>query len=161
MKLAVIGMLLYVVMVTHYKGNRQSVIGCLSKENDTMPLLPCVRIVCLMYYIKDRTADGEEFCNFIELCLLPQLLPFNGSNPRSVVVLDNASIHHIEHATSLTEEMGALVVFLPPYSPDLMPIEELFSKIKGFLRANDPYIQIANDSEIKDVILAAFACYTN
>ena len=38
-----------------------------------------------------------------------------------------------------------------------MPIEELFSKVKSFLRANDPYIQIANESEIKDVIFAAFA----
>ena len=120
----------------------------------------CVDSV-LDVYIKEGTVDGEEFCNFTELCLLPQLLPFNGSNPRSVVVLDNASIHHIEHATSLIEEMGAVVVFLPPYSPDLMPIEELFSKIKGFLRANDPYIQIANDSEIKDVILAAFASVTS
>ena len=38
-----------------------------------------------------------------------------------------------------------------------MPIEELFSKVKSFLRANDPYIQIANESEIKDIIFAAFA----
>ena len=70
-------------------------------------------------------------------------------------------MHHVQYAASLIEEVGALVVFLPPYSPDLMPIEELFSKVKGFLRANDPYIQIASDSEIKDVIFAAFASITS
>ena len=112
-------------------------------------------------HTKEGTVGGYEFCNFIELCLLPQLLPFNGTNPRSVVVMDNASIHHVEYAASLIEEVGALVVFLPPYSPDVMPIEELFSKVKGFLRANDPYIQIASDSEIKDVIFTAFASITS
>jgi len=71
------------------------------------------------------------------------------------------SMHHVQYAASLIEEVGALVVFLPPYSPDLMPIEKLFSKVKGFLRANDPYIQIASDSEIKAVIFAAFASITS
>ena len=43
--------------------------------------------------IKEGTVDANEFCNFIELCLLPQLLPFDGYNPpRSVVVMDNASV---------------------------------------------------------------------
>lgn len=108
-----------------------------------------------------KCACTTQNASFIELCLLPQLLPFNGSNLRSVIVFDNASIHHIERATSLIEEMGALVVFLPPYSPDLMPIEELFSKFgEGFLRANDPYIQNASGSEFKDVILAAFVSVT-
>ena len=44
--------------------------------------------------ITTDSVDEEEFCNFIELSLLPQLLPFDGSNPRSVVVMDNAFIHH-------------------------------------------------------------------
>jgi len=78
-------------------------------------------------HIKEGTVGGNEFCNFLELCLLPQLLPFNGTNPQSVLVMDNPSVHHVEYAASLIEDMGALVVFLPPYSPDLMPIEDLFS----------------------------------
>lgn len=70
----------------------------------------------------------EEFSKFVEECLLPQLQPFNGTNARSVVILDNASIHHAEGIVELIQSTGALVQFLPPYSPDIMPIEELFSK---------------------------------
>ena len=50
--------------------------------------------------IKEATVGGNEFCNFLGLCLLPQLLPFNRTNPRSVVVMDNASVHHVEYAAS-------------------------------------------------------------
>ena len=76
--------------------------------------------------ITTDSVNGEKFCEFIERCLQPQLLPFNGINPRSVVILDNAAIHHVESAINLIEETGALAIFLPPYSPDLMPIEERF-----------------------------------
>ena len=48
-------------------------------------------------HITTETVDEDEFCKFIELSLIPQL-PFDGSNPRSVVVLDNASIHHTGQA---------------------------------------------------------------
>ena len=52
-------------------------------------------------------------------------------NPRSIVVLDNAG-----GVVDLIESTGALVQFLPPYSPDLNPIEEAFSKVKSALKAN-------------------------
>ena len=60
----------------------------------------------------------------------------------------------------MIEDTGALVHFLPPYSPDLNPIEEAFSKLKYFLRANDPYIQVCEDSEMEDIILAGLASIT-
>ena len=85
--------------------------------------------------IKEGTVDANEICNFIELCLLPQLLPFDGYNPRSVVVMDNASIHHVDYAAGLIQEMRALVVFLPPYSPALCQLRNCFPKFKSFLRA--------------------------
>ena len=47
-----------------------------------------------------------------------------------VVVLDNARIHHADDFLSLVESAGALVYFLPPYSPDFNPIEEAFSKVE-------------------------------
>jgi len=47
--------------------------------------------------------------------------------------MDNASIHHVEPAVELIEEHGAMLHFLPPYFPDLDPIEEAFSKVKHFL----------------------------
>ena len=58
------------------------------------------------------------------------LPPFDGLNPRSVVIMDNATIHYTPSTVNLFEEVGALVHYLPPYSPDMNPIEEAFSKIK-------------------------------
>lgn len=78
--------------------------------------------------ITTQSVDGDAFFNFIERSLLPNLLPFNGTNSRSVVVLDNASIHLVPEVESLIEETGAIAIYLPPYSPDLNPIEECFSK---------------------------------
>ena len=83
------------------------------------------------------SVDGEIFANFVELSVLPHLLPFDGVNPNSIVVMDNASIHYNERVRSLISSVGALLVFLPPYSPDLNPIEESFSAVKSFLRANE------------------------
>ena len=74
------------------------------------------------------TANGEVFYNFVRTHLLPHLLPYNGINPHSVVVLDNCSIHHVTEVVKSIQDVGAHVLFLPPYSPDLNPIEELFSK---------------------------------
>ena len=64
-------------------------------------------------------------------------MPYDGVNPRSVVVLDNASIHHLAHVQDIITGVGARLVFLPPYSPDLMPLEEVFAEVKALLRAND------------------------
>ena len=62
--------------------------------------------------------DGDVFCDYVELCLLPYLMPFNCTNPRSVVVMGNASIHHVDKVVALIKEIGAIVIYLPPYSPD-------------------------------------------
>ena len=86
----------------------------------------------LMY--SQGSVGAEKFTKFVEECLLPQLQPFNGTSARSVVILDNASIQHAEGIVDLIQSTGALVQFLPPYSSDIMPIEELFSKIKGVLQ---------------------------
>jgi len=68
---------------------------------------------------------AEEFAKFVEECLLPQLQPFNGTNARSVAILDNASIHHAEGIVDLIQSTGALVQFLPPYNPDIMPFKRI------------------------------------
>ena len=70
-------------------------------------------------------------------CLLPIIMPYDGVTPRSVVVLDNASIHHLAHVQDIVTRVGARLVFLPPYSPDLMPLEEVFAEVKALLRASD------------------------
>ncbi len=66
---------------------------------------------------------------YVERVLAPSSL-----RPGQVVVMDNLSAHKGEEVRELIEGQGCEVLFLPPYSPDLNPIEEAFSKIKGLLR---------------------------
>ena len=52
--------------------------------------------------------------------------------------MDNCAIHHLDQVVNLIETRAkAKVIFLPPYSPDLMPLEELFSKVKSTINANE------------------------
>ena len=88
-------------------------------------------------YLTENTVDGEAFEHFVRTSLLPILMPFNGVNSHSVVIMDNAAIHHMEQITDMIHGVGALVRWLPPYSPDLNPIEEVFSQVKSYLKANE------------------------
>ena len=74
--------------------------------------------------------------------------------------LDNASIHHVDDVVHAIQSVGALVHFLPPYSPDLNPIEEAFVKLKAYLRAYALAIQAVPDGELEDFILAGISCIT-
>ena len=103
--------------------------------------------------------NGDRFIEFIENSLMPNLMPFNGCNPRSVVVMDNCAIHHVQEVTDLIRQTGALVHWLPPYSPDLNPIEEAFSKAKGIMRAMETEMQVLGD--IDTIIYSAFSCITS
>lgn len=88
-------------------------------------------------YTVTSSVDAGKFIHFIQQALLPHLQPFDGVNPCSVVILDNASIDHVNGVVDLIELTGALVIFLPPYNPDLNPIEEAFSKLKHTFKANE------------------------
>ena len=55
-------------------------------------------------FITEGTVDGEKFIDFVKDYLLPILMPFNYINQRSVVIMDNASIHHVEEVTDLIEK---------------------------------------------------------
>ena len=50
--------------------------------------------------------------------------------------MDNASFHHTERIQELCDDAGVKLVYLPPYSPDLNPIEELFAELKAFIKRN-------------------------
>ena len=76
-------------------------------------------------------------------------MPFDGHNPNSVVILDNPSIHHTDGVVQTLQSIGVLVHFLPPYSPDFNPIEVAFSKVKAYLKANDPAIQASPDDALE------------
>ena len=106
-------------------------------------------------YIVEGNVNGAIFFQFIQRCLLDIIQPFDGSNPKSVVVFDNASIHHMSAVIDLITAAGALVRFLPPYSPDLNPIEEAFSKVKSYIRDNQRAYQSTTNPRI--IVASAFA----
>ena len=78
-------------------------------------------------YLVENSVSGDIFCEYACNSLLPVLQPFNGSNNTSIVIIDNASIHHVDEVCRLIDSSGALLWFLPPCSPDLNPIEEWLS----------------------------------
>jgi transposase len=79
--------------------------------------------------VVDGAVNAEVFEAFVGQVLVPQL------RPGDVVVLDNLSSHKRASTRELIEAAGATLLFLPPYSPDLNPIEMVFSKIKQLLRS--------------------------
>ena len=109
-------------------------------------------------YLTSGSVNGDIFEDFICQCILPILLPYNGHNPRSVVLIDNASIHHLDRVQEIITGCGARLCFLPSYSPDLMPLEEVFSKVKYMLKANDSLFHVTTDPEL--LIKLAFSSVT-
>lgn len=78
--------------------------------------------------VTDGPIDGEMFLAYVRQCLCPTL------QPGDTVILDNLSSHKVAGVEAAITATGARVQFLPPYSPDLNPIEKLFSKLKARLR---------------------------
>jgi transposase len=78
--------------------------------------------------VVDGAVNGDVFESFVEFVLVSELCPGD------VVIMDNLSSHKRKRTRELIEGVGAELVFLPPYSPDLNPIEMVFSKIKQRLR---------------------------
>ena len=72
--------------------------------------------------------DGESFRTYVEKVLLPTL------RPGDIVVMDNLGSHKGKRVRQLIRAVGAKLLFLPKYSPDLNPIEQVFAKIKHLLR---------------------------
>lgn len=105
------------------RGKNTTVLGALSFEG--------VQAVMTLEGATDRLA----FEAFIEQVLLPTLMP------GQIVVLDNLSAHKSKTAQEMVEGKGCQWVFLPAYSPDCNPIEEMWSKFKSDLRREAPRTQ--------------------
>ena len=69
--------------------------------------------------------------------------PYPGNN--SVIIMDNARIHHDTDLILLLEGLGCRVIFLPPYSPDYNPIETAFSVIKSWIKRNGDFMEACAD----------------
>ena len=74
-------------------------------------------------------------------------MPYNVINPHSVVIMDNCSIHHIPEVVKSIQDVGALIHFLPPYSPDFAPIGETLSKAKQSLKSIEKEVMHVRDTE--------------
>ena len=76
----------------------------------------------------DGPINGECFRAYVEQILLPSL------KPGDVVIMDNLGSHKSLAVRHAIEGVGATLLYLPPYSPDLNPIEQVFAKLKALLR---------------------------
>jgi transposase len=77
----------------------------------------------------DGAINGELFLAWVEQVLVPDL------RPGDLVVMDNLSSHKVAGVRTAIEAAGAKLLYLPPYSPDLNPIEMLFAKLKAIIRS--------------------------
>ena len=101
-----------------------------SNRGKRASILSVISLGELMTYSKLMgSIDGLTFEAFISQKLVPKL--WKGA----CVIMDNCSIHLAQEVRKLIEDVGAKLIFLPPYSPDFSPIENCFSKIKSILRS--------------------------
>jgi transposase len=78
--------------------------------------------------VLDGPMTGEVFRAYVEQVLVPEL------QPGDVVVLDNLAAHKVAGIQEAVRAANASLLYLPPYSPDLNPIEQVFAKLKALLR---------------------------
>lgn len=105
-----------VAAVPHGHWKTTTFIGALRADGLTAPA------------VIDGAVNGETFLAYVQQVLVPTLAPGD------IVVLDNLSSHKVCGVREAIEAAGAELRFLPPYSPDLNPIEQLFAKLKALLR---------------------------
>jgi transposase len=100
-----------------------------AKWGDNFSIIGAVRADRVLSHQTLRgSINGPRFVEFVRERLCPRL------SPGDVVVLDNLRVHHAPIVRELIEAEGATLVFLPPYSPDLSPIEPCWSFVKHQLR---------------------------
>lgn len=78
--------------------------------------------------VLDGPMNGAAFLAYVEQVLVPELISGD------VVVMDNLSSHKVAGVREAIEAAGADLLYLPPYSPDLNPIEQAFAKLKALMR---------------------------
>ena len=108
-----------VAKVLHGRWRTPTFIAALRHDRITAPI------------VLDQPINGETFRAYVEQALIPTLAPGD------VVVLDNLGSHKGKAVRQAIRKAGAHLLFLPPYSPDLNPIEQMFAKLKTLLRKAD------------------------
>jgi transposase len=95
--------------------------------------------------------DGDIFLAYVEQVLCPRL------RPGQVVILDNLSAHKVAGVRERIAAAGAQLLYLPPYSPDLNPIEQAWSKVKQILRSLKARTSEALESAVAKALSAITA----
>ncbi len=96
--------------------------------------------------IVDRAMNGDIFVAYVTQVLLKEL------RPGDVVIMDNLPAHKVAAVRMLIEAAGAMLIYLPPYSPDFNPIEKAFAQIKAFLKKEAARTKQALDAAIAKAI---------
>jgi transposase len=86
------------------------------------------------YDLYHGSYNKERFLNFIERLLATKMNAYGPGVPRSVLIMDNAPIHSGPELQRLCDSFNVVLEFLPPYSPDLNPIEETFHELKAWMK---------------------------
>jgi len=116
-------------------GKTTTIVSSVRADGTTVPML------------LSGALNGEKFKEYIGRYLVPTL------HRGDIVVMDNLRCHKVEGVEQMVEEAGATVEYLPPYSPDLNPIEQMWSKIKAFLRK----VKARSQELLADALPNAFA----
>ena len=131
--------------------------GRATKNQRVMDDIPDVRFVrttilssvrmdgTIVPIIFEDALNGELFKEYIRMFLVPTL------KPGDIVVMDNLSSHKVCGIAEMIEAVGAQIRFLPPYSPDLNPIELMWSKMKAILRM----LKVRTGNLLGDAIVTA------
>ena len=100
------------------------------------------------------TSDGDTFYSFVQTHFIPQLISYDGINPHSIVIMDNSRYSPCPWGREVHQDLGALIHFLPPYSPDFNPIEETFSKVKLSMKSIEK--ELVHTSDCEALLLLSF-----
>jgi transposase len=101
-------------------------------------------------YPYDGSFDGEKYISYLREHLIPAL------RRGDVLVMDNLRTHHIVIAKEMLKDAGIELIFLPPYSPDFNPIEEVWSVVKSVFRK----LEAKNISDYVDALKLAIKAIT-
>jgi len=115
---------------------RISLLSSVRINGDTVPL------------VFEGSVNGDLFKEYISQCLVPTL------RKGDIVIMDNLTSHKVKGVVEPIAAAGASVLYLPPYSPDLNPIEMMWSKIKAHLRK----IRADSSALLQDTIAQALDC---
>ncbi len=132
--------------VPNNPGRNLSIVACVGTRGVVAPWMETVSM------------NGERFLDYVRNTLSPALCPGD------VVVMDNVRFHKVAGVAEAIKARGASVLYLPPYSPDYSPIENVWSKTKSIVRALAPRelpafiraMRTAFESVIRDDILGWF-----